>query len=220
MFNYLSSYFRKRWYEKNPHDQIITSSDQLSKSMQLILTYISAEEDFNSLCPYIDDILNVTNIYHLTNFGKIFAGMLSNILWQLRQLDSLFIASLLISQPRSLSSYERTLLAKISSINRITKVNLGEMNDIEEVYFLIELCPHLIYLRVENLHQMDIELFVRLILNKMITKYPHQLRLLSFNVPAADDPMIKRLNKMIDDEKLLLNYSIKRVLNHIYLQWN
>jgi hypothetical protein len=188
--------------------------------MQLILTYVSSEEYFDSLCLNVHDIANVTKIYHLTNFGKIFAGMLSNILWQLRQLDSLFISSLLISQPRSLSSYERTLLTKISSINRITKVNLGEMNDLEEVYFLIELCPHLIYLRVDNLHQMDIELFVRLILNKMITKYPHQLRLLSFTIPAADDPMIKRLNKMINEEKLLLDYSIKRVLNHIYIQWN
>jgi hypothetical protein len=31
---------------------------------------------------------------------------------------------------------------------------------------------------------------------------------------------MKQLNKMIDDEKLLIDYTIKRVLDFIYLQWN
>jgi hypothetical protein len=220
MFNYLSSYFRQRWYEKNPHDPMITSSDQLSKSMQLILAYISTGEDYDSLCPYISAILNATSIYHLTNFEEISVPILIRILFILHELDSLLISTLLLSQQRSLDDFERTLLEKVPHTNRITKVNLGEMNDIEEVYFLIDVCPHLTYLQVDNLHQMDMELFVRLIFKKMNTKSSHQLRLLSFAIPAADDPMIKQLNKMIDDEKLLFDYAIKRVLNHIYLQWN
>jgi hypothetical protein len=186
--------------------------------MRLILTYISTEKDYGSLCPYIHDILDGTQIYHLTNFGEISVQILIRILFFLRKLDSLLISTLLLSQSRSSEDFERTTLEKVSCTNRITKVNLGEMNDIEEVYFLIELCPHLIYLRVDNLRQMDMQLFVRLILKKMNTKSSHQLRLLSFAVPAADDPMIKRLKKVIDDKKLLLDYAIKRVLNHIYIQ--
>jgi hypothetical protein len=60
------------------------------------------------------------------------------------------------------------------------------MNNIEEVYFLLELCPHPMYLKVDNIRNMDIKLFVRLILMKMITKYLHQLRLLCFHVRAAE----------------------------------
>jgi hypothetical protein len=94
------------------------------------------------------------------------------------------------------------------------------MNHIEEIYFLLELCPHLIYLKVDCVRNMDMKLFVRLILKKLTTKYLHQLRLLCFHVRAADDQTIKQLNKMIDDEKLLFDYTIKRVLDFIYLQWN
>jgi hypothetical protein len=163
----------------------------------------------------MDDILNVTQIYHFAIYGEIFSGTLVEILCEFSQLDSLKISSLLLS--RTLSDFERTIISEISSINRITKVNLGEMNDIEEVYFLIELCPHMIYLRVDDLHKMDMDLFLRLILKKMITKCP---RLLSFHVRAADDQMIEQINKMIADEKLLIDYTIKRVLDFIYLQWD
>ncbi len=44
-------------------------------------------------------------------------------------------------------------------------------------------------------------------------------RSLCFRVPAADDQMIKTLQKIIDDAKLLINYRIKRVGDDIYLQW-
>jgi hypothetical protein len=182
--------------------------------MQLILTYISPEEDLDLLCSNINDILNVTQIYHFTIYGEISVGRLVEILCEFSQLDSLKISSLLLS---SLSDFEKTIISHISSTNRISKVNLGEINNIEEVYFLIELCPQMIYLRVDDLHQMDMELFVRLILKKMITKC---LRLLSFHVQAADDQMIEQLNKMIDNEKLLIDYTMKRVLDFIYLQWD
>jgi hypothetical protein len=182
--------------------------------------FVSTEEDPYLICSNIDAILNVTQIYHLINYGEIFAGTLVEILCEFSQLDSLKLSCLLLSQPRSLSDFERTIFSHISSTNRITKVNLGEINDIEEVYFLIELCPHLINLKVDNIRNMDMKLFVRLILMKMMAKYPHQLRLLSFHVRAADEQTIKQLNKMIDDEKLLIDYTIKRVLDFIYLQWD
>ncbi len=64
------------------------------------------------------------------------------------------------------------------------------------------------------------KLFVRLILMKMKTQHQSKFQLLCFHVPAADDQTIKQLNNMIDDEKLLIDYIIKRVLDFIYLQWS
>jgi hypothetical protein len=75
------------------------------------------------------------------------------------------------------------------------------MNNIEEVYFLMEHCPHLMYLKVDCIKNMKI--FILLILMKIIIKLQNRLRLLSFHVQRADDQMFKQLNKMIDDEKLL-----------------
>jgi hypothetical protein len=188
--------------------------------MHLDILYTFSSKNLDYLCGNIDYIINVAQIYHLTIHGEIFAGVLARILMPLSTLDSLKISSLSISQPRSLSNEERSILHTISSTIRITKVNLQKMNHIEEIYFLIELCPHLIYLKVDNICNMDMKLFVRFILKKLMTKYLHQLRLLCFHVRAADDQTIKQLNKMIDDEKLLFDYTIKRVLDFIYLQWN
>ncbi len=43
--------------------------------------------------------------------------------------------------------------------------------------------------------------------------------LLSIRVSALDDKIIAQLIRMINSEKLLFNYTIKRILDHIYLQW-
>ncbi len=63
------------------------------------------------------------------------------------------------------------------------------------------------------------KIFVLLILMKIIIKLQNRLRLLSFHVRQADNQMLKQLNKMIDDEKLLTDYFIKRVGDEIFLQW-
>ena len=75
------------------------------------------------------------------------------------------------------------------------------------------------YLKVEFINNMDIQLFVRFILTKIITKSNSQLQLLCFRVAAADNKIIDKLNNMIDSEKLLSDYTIKRVLENIYLEW-
>ena len=71
--------------------------------------------------------------------------------------------------------------------NNITKVNLEKTIDIEDVYFLIKLCPRMAYLKVTHINNIDMKLFVRLVLMKMMTNCNHHLRLLHFCVPAADD---------------------------------
>ena len=53
--------------------------------------------------------------------------------------------------------------------NRITKVNLVTMNNIEEVYFLMQHCPQLTYLKLDSIKEMNIKVFLRLILMKMKT---------------------------------------------------
>ncbi|CAF2845316.1 unnamed protein product [Rotaria sp. Silwood2] len=75
------------------------------------------------------------------------------------------------------------------------------------------------FLNVECINGMTIELFLRYILNKINQVHHKDLRLLCIYVSKADDNMIKSLNKIIDNEKLLSNYTIHHELDNIYLQW-
>ncbi len=75
------------------------------------------------------------------------------------------------------------------------------------------------FLNVESINDMNIELFVRDILNKINKDHHKDLCLLCIYVSKADDKMIERVNKMIDNEKILSNYTIHHELDNIYLQW-
>lgn len=44
------------------------------------------------------------------------------------------------------------------------------------------------------------------------------LRSLCFHVPTVDDKIIQNLENMINFDKLLVDYTIKRVLDNLYLQ--
>ncbi|CAF2814620.1 unnamed protein product [Rotaria sp. Silwood2] len=210
--------YKKRWYEYDTQHKIMNILNKLAKSMRTVLMSFTTEHDFDLLSENICHILTVAQTYHLKISNKLFNGALIEILYLLPELDSLQISSVSLSHLRYLS-IDEVELDSISKKNQITKVCLDKMFTIEEIYFLIELFPRMTYLKVDIINNMNIELFVRLILIKIIEKSNYQLRLLSFCVVAADDEIIEKLNKMINYEKLLLNYKTKRILDNIYLQW-
>jgi len=136
----------------------------------------------------------------------------------LSELDSFKIHSLSLSQPRRSSIVEKMPRCK-SHKSKITKVYLEKMIEIEEVYFLTKLCPRVTYLTLSYINNIDIELFLRDIFSKIDNDCNQYLRSLCFRMSIADDKIIKKLEKMINCEKLLLRCTIKCVLGHIYLQW-
>jgi hypothetical protein len=99
------------------------------------------------------------------------------------------------------------LLSLLIWKNQIIKVYFKKMIKIEEIYFLLKLCPRLTDLKVDSLNNINIQLFLRCILTQ-ISHY--QLQLLCFLVQAADEKII---------EKLILDLTIQRILDEIYLQW-
>ncbi|CAF3442224.1 unnamed protein product [Rotaria socialis] len=202
---------RKSWYE-------YLQNNIVNSSVQLILRNVNFEEYFPLVKSHIDDILTVGQIYHL-EVSKVCSNTFIEIINLLPKLDSLKISSLSLKQSSCLSVDETELHIVISNKNQITKVNLETITNIEEVNFFLELCPHIIYLKVDFINNIDMELFVRHILIKITTICNHQLRLLCFCKSAADDQMIKTLQTMIYSEKLLLDYTIKRIVNSIYLEW-
>jgi len=105
-------------------------------------------------------------------------------------------------------------------INRkIKNVNLEKMINIEEVHFLLHLCPCIQYFQVNIPKHMDFKIVGRFNLIQAKT-YNIYLRFLSLCIKNANEDMIHNLQKLIDSEKLLSNYMIKRFGNYICLKWN
>ena len=99
--------------------------------------------------------------------------------------------------------------------NKITKLNLTKGNNNRQVKFFIDLCPRMEYLEVHCNIKINLQLLVQFIL----MKYNPHLHSLCLCVSNADDVIVQLLKEMIDYEKLLDNYQIKRVLDRVYLVW-
>jgi len=189
----------------------------LSKSARLTLTDLPSLECQDLITIYINRALSVAQYYHLEIPNEqIFNGTLRKAVNSLPDLMTLDIFSLSFEESRELCEEE----ASRESKSQITKVCLEMMMEITDIYFLMVLCPKMEYLRVASLNDMDVELFVREILNKINSENNQHLRLLSFVVEGANDELIQKLDSMIKTEKLIVDYSIQYVyLDNIFLQW-
>jgi hypothetical protein len=167
----------------------------------------------------VNSVLTVTDIYHLDiSPTSIFIGQLIYLLAVLPTLVTLKLHSLSTSE-RNLLEEEVDMCVLISKRNKITKVYLEKMMDTEEVDILIKLCPQMNYLQINNINNIDVEVFLKEILIEMIGDFNDHLRSLYFRIPTVDDQMVQKLEEMIDNEKLLVDYTIKRVHDNIHLQW-
>ncbi len=206
--------YKTRWYD---HAE---SSIDLSKSARFILTYPPNDEDDESAFVDIKRVLAVEQIYHLEISEEfLFIGILIQVINALSELSTLKLHSLSLDQPRNLCFEEMVMFCSTESTSKITKVYLQAINNMKDVYFLMALCPYMTHLKIDWLDDVDIELFLRNILKRINHIRNEYFRSLCFHVVAADDQIIRKLDKMIGSEKLLVDHSIKRVQEYIYLQW-
>jgi hypothetical protein len=211
--------YRKKWYEYE-HGQIDNSSIQRSQSAQLELTFIFSGAEMKFLISCIKLVLKVEDIYHLDiSYRKICIDALIEIIYVLPKLISLKIRSLSFPQSLNLSDKQIERFLLISNNNQITKVYLQKMNHIDEIYFLMQIFPRINSIHFNSINNINVELFIRDILLKINEDSNQYLRLLCLRVPTVDDQMIKKLEIMIHLNKLIVDYQIKRVMDHIYLQW-
>jgi len=69
------------------------------------------------------------------------------------------------------------------------------------------------------INNIDFELLVRDILNKITKKCNYQLRSFCFSIPTADDDIVKELEEMINVDNLSFDFTIKCIIDKIYMQW-
>ncbi|CAF4724115.1 unnamed protein product, partial [Rotaria sp. Silwood2] len=159
-------------------------------------------------------------IYHLETLEEdISIDNLIQIINSLPDLISIKIHSLSLAQSIDLLETKVDIHYSTINTNKITKVYLDNITGIEEIYFLMILCPNIEYLKIDWIGNINDQLFVENILKKINQECNDHFRLLCFHISAADDETIKNLEKIIHLKKLLLDYKIKRVLDNIYLEW-
>ena len=105
------------------------------------------------------------------------------------------------------------------STKELTKVYFRFLDDVEDIYFFKTLYPCMVYLKLNCIEDVDVRSLLRTVLKRNNPEFCDSLRSLCFRIPATDDKMIISLAEMIDVEGLSLDYTIKRVLDNIYLQW-
>ncbi|CAF4202579.1 unnamed protein product, partial [Rotaria sordida] len=177
--------YRQRWYEHDAQYKNINYSIEFLKYNQLTITLVPSDECFELFIISINRILSIGQIYYLEIPNKkIFIGILIQIIDLLPELNSLKIHSLSLSEPRDLCEDEVDICSSMEETSKITNVYLEKMIDITEVYFLMVLCPYMKHLKI-GINNMNVELFVRNILNKINNECNDHLRLLCFHVQAA-----------------------------------
>ncbi|CAF1208570.1 unnamed protein product [Rotaria sp. Silwood1] len=213
--------YQKRWYEYDTEHNMINSSDQLSKSIRLSLDEVCPERWTKTMFihDYINHVLTLTQIYHLEIHKKIFTDKLMEILRLLPGVTTLKIYSLSVLQQGNLSDDEIEFLYILLPKNQIKKICFDNMKDMNEVYMLTLICSRINHLQIKCINYMYAQLLTKLILTEIKNVSNSLLRLLCFSIPEAHDEMIEKLEKMIGDKNLRFDFTIKHVMDKIYLQW-
>jgi hypothetical protein len=176
----------------------------------------------------INRILTLAQIYHCEiSEDDVFIGILTHITNALRELKSLKIQSLSSHRPQYMNDDEFVPIYPTSYTNKIKKVYLKNMNKIEDFHMILNLFPYVEYLEAEYIP--DAEEFFQIILKKINHDHNDHLRSLCLHVLIFDDDeddnhtygieLIKKLQTIINSKNLLMHYTIKRIVDKIYLEW-
>jgi hypothetical protein len=153
------------------------------------------------------------------NYQNIPIGRLIRIIQSLPNLDSIKICSLSPIEPGWLVGQDGGILFSTSINNKITKINLELITDIEQVNVIFYICRHIKYFQVNVPENMNLETFVRFIVKKASTYIPH-LTSLCICLSNVNEQMISNLQELIGADKLLPNHKIKYFCNKILLKCN
>ncbi len=216
--NFVFFLFREEWYQLNEHNKNSCNADQPSQSV--ILTSSTRCFDVYHLL-YIGRLVPIFGALYINHLiiesRDIPVSILVQFISLSPSLNSLKIRSLSLLDPRYLFNQDAIAIDFISKKKNITKVNLEQINELEEVRFLINLCPHLQYFQVGCSDKVDLKSLVRLILMKT-TQTITELRTLCLNVKQPNDGMIKELQDVINHGDWFQNYTIMYIDEKIYIQ--
>ena len=178
--------------------------------------------DFNIDRFYLEMIGPVLRSSHVTSlsidFDEILAGVLIDLTRLLPHLRSLVVHSIAPIQERRLSGEESRTLRIVSKRRSISNVRLISVTRLREIRFLIDLCPGMHCLQIDDMNDIDLSVFVRFILMKNVQCLPN-LFSICFGSAMSNVGWLKKLDKMIGIEQRRRDYAIEQIQEKIYLRW-
>jgi hypothetical protein len=138
----------------------------------------------------------------------------------LPDIGSLTITSQSSVETEILSEDQTNLFHSLSINNKITAVELEQTMKVDQLDALMNLCSQMQYLQVKCSNITDIEWLIPYILKKRNTNSIPHLSSICLCISNANENMVNNLQKIIASEKLIENYTIKRVCDKIYFRWN
>ncbi|CAF0851392.1 unnamed protein product [Adineta steineri] len=226
--------YRKEWISLHGN----MSNDTYSKQNSIENNYISNREKtdhhiiqltignnkFNERsCRFIKKFKPALEVIQFTHLNiendNMCLHILSDILPSLPNIESLKLSYLPIFSLESLSTEDTRNGLSISTIDKITKVKLGQVTekDEQEIQFFINLCPHIEYFEIGCMSGTNVPSLMKFIMERR-TRIPN-LCYLYFIIPMADENMVRNLAEAIVFDIVIDNYTIQRSGNKISVHW-
>lgn len=161
----------------------------------------------------------------MVDYQQPLHGTVIEIIDLLPNLHSLEITSMPSPEANLLSTKASEMFLSVCNTNKIAKVKLNQMKKIEQIYFLMDLCPQMEYLEVNCETEKDVISIVTFVTRNSI-KHMRHLHCLRLSVPNAGEKLVENLKIIIDFERpffsdqTFISYEIHRVQNKIFIDWN
>ncbi|CAF1007397.1 unnamed protein product [Adineta ricciae] len=211
-----------QWFDDyKSNEKAIYSFEEFARFRRVTLVDTSPELLYETLTihDYLSHVSSVMQIDHLDIKEEIDFVKLYQILHSLNELDSLKLYKISISSLGRVTEEELTIFSKFPSRMSITKVCLEKICQIEESLVIMAFCPLIKQFQINSLQKIEIESFLRTFLTHIKVQAIQILRLLCICVSTADDEMINKLKQTIENENLLLDFTLNRIKDKIYLKW-
>ncbi|CAM2720835.1 unnamed protein product [Rotaria socialis] len=150
---------------------------------------------------------------------NILVETLVNLVKCLPNLRVLIILSLLLKDLKYSNLKKTTNFHLASTQNQITKINLKDINSLNELEILLDLCPHIEYLEVNSNNTVPPETIVRFILIEK-AKSISNLSLICLQIPLENVDIVNKLKNILEIEQSFYNVTIKQNSDKIYLRLN
>lgn len=184
-----------------------------------VTTHFSGEWNQSSI-DIINPIFSLIQITYLNiDCSQINLLTFIKLLHHLPNIDALrlsFGSSLLST---SLYAKRSGIIHTISNKTHIIKVSINKMTDIGEIQLVIDLCPRMKYLEIDNINEMDLILLLRFILTQKIKNCIRYLDTLYLHGRNLDNDMIEKLRRINNFEGLPMDYVIDCLQDTIILNW-
>ncbi|CAF3043167.1 unnamed protein product [Rotaria socialis] len=210
-------------------------------SFRKVRDSILSNQNESIRCSPIDqlDVINITSgVLHESFFNRvgimlneiqitclnimrrnILVETLVNLVKSLPNLRVLIILSLLLKDLKYSNLKKTTNFHLASTQNQITKINLKDINSLNELEILLDLCPHIEYLEVNSNNTVPPETIVRFILIEK-AKSISNLSLICLQIPLENVDIVNKLKNILEIEQSFYNVTIKQNSDKIYLRLN